>query len=105
MWKTAKGNPSPEYAEQAVGHLRDFTARDRTLILDTVARQLTHEPTVPTRNRKLLRANAIAPWELRIGSVRVYFEVQDMLAIVTIRAIGMKVRDRVLIGSVEVDLT
>jgi mRNA-degrading endonuclease RelE of RelBE toxin-antitoxin system len=94
-----------EYAEQAVRHLRDFAARDRTIILDAVVRQLTHEPTVPTRNRKLLRANAIAPWELRIGSIRVYFEVQDTLAIVTVRAVGVKVRERVLIGGVEVDLT
>jgi mRNA-degrading endonuclease RelE of RelBE toxin-antitoxin system len=74
------------------------------MILDAVARQLSHEPTLPTRNRKLLRANATPPWELRIGSIRVHFEVQDTPAIVTVRAIGVKVRERVLIGGSEVDL-
>jgi mRNA-degrading endonuclease RelE of RelBE toxin-antitoxin system len=93
-----------EYAHEAVRHLRGFSARDRAIIPDAVLRQLSHAPATPTRNRKLLRANATAPWELRIGSVRVYFEVQEALALVTVRAIGVKVRERVLIGGVEVDL-
>lgn len=94
-----------EYAHEAVRHLRGFSARDRAAILDAVLRQLSHEPTTPTRNRKLLRANPTAPWELRLGAIRVYFEVHEGLAVVTVRAIGVKVRERVLIGGVEVDLT
>jgi mRNA-degrading endonuclease RelE of RelBE toxin-antitoxin system len=94
-----------EYAQVAVMHLRRFSARDRSLVLDEVARQLSREPQAPTRNRKLLRANVIAPWELRIGTIRVYFEVEEALGVVTVRAIGRKVRERVLIGGVEVDLT
>jgi hypothetical protein len=44
-----------------------LTTRQSATVLDVVARTLTHEPTVPTRQRKVLRANAVAPWELRIG--------------------------------------
>ena len=60
---------------------------------------------VPTRNRKPLDANPIAPWELRIGDYRVYFEVKEGPArVVRIVAVGLKDRDRVLIDGVEVKL-
>ena len=41
----------------------------------------------------------------RVGALRVYFEVHQTLAVVTVRAVGKKVRDRVVIGGVEVDLS
>jgi prevent-host-death family protein len=78
--------------------LEGLTARQSATVLDVVARTLTHEPTVPTRHRKVLRANAAAPWELRIGDLRVYYEVKDDPERVVVKAIGVKVRDRVLIG-------
>lgn len=95
-----------KYADAAVEHLRDFSAHERALVLDTVAKQLSHQPTLPTRKRKLLRANPVAPWELRIGDLRVYFDVERAPdAVVTIRAVGLKRRERVLTAGVEVDLT
>ena len=39
---------------------------------------MTHQPTVETRNRNLMRPNPVAPWELRIGDLRVYDEVTDV---------------------------
>jgi hypothetical protein len=78
----------------------------RAGILDVVALKLAHQPTVPTRNRKQLRENTLAPWELRVGDLRVYFDVvEPPEAVVTVRAIGVKVRDKVLIAGEEVDLT
>jgi mRNA interferase RelE/StbE len=60
---------------------------------------------VETRNRKRLTANPIAPWELRVGSYRVYFQVrEEPERVVTIVAIGLKVRGKVMIGGVEVRL-
>lgn len=38
------------------------------------ARQLLHEPAIETRNRKRMQADRpgfVAPWELRIGDLRV----------------------------------
>ena len=73
--------------------------------LDSLARQLAHEPTVETRNRKRLRPNPLAPWELRIGHLRVYFDVEeDPRLVVRIVAMGVKVRNRVWIGGEEVEL-
>jgi mRNA-degrading endonuclease RelE of RelBE toxin-antitoxin system len=63
------------YAPIALGHLRGLDARQRALVIDTVERQLTHQPQTPTRNRKRLRPNPIAPWELRIGDLRVFYDV------------------------------
>ena len=90
---------------EALEHLAALDAGERSAVLDAVDRQLSHEPTTPTRNRKLLRANALAPWELRVGMLRVYFDVAGSPDfIVTVRAVGRKVRSQVLIGGEEVDL-
>jgi len=94
-----------EYAAEAEEHLEALGARDAVTALDTVPRQLAHEPLVRTRNRKPLEANPVAPWELRIGHLRVYFDVEEEPErIVRVRAVGRKDRDRVLIGGEEVEL-
>ena len=45
----------------------------------------------------------MAPWELRIGDLRVYYEVSDEpQPTVTVLAIGIKERERLLVGGEEV---
>ena len=76
------------------------------MVLDCVREQLRHEPLRRTRNRKPLRMNPLAPWVLRAGRLRVYYEAgESPEPCVTIRAIGIKVRERVLVGGLEVDLS
>ena len=75
------------------------------MILGMVDRQLAHQPTVETRNRKLMRPNPVAPWELRIGNLRVYYDVEEESeSVVFIRAVGVKTRNRVRIGGVTIQL-
>jgi len=94
-----------EYSPATDGHLRVLTARQRMLVFDTVDRQLAYQPTIETRNRKPMRPNPIAPWELRIGKLRVYYDVEDVPEpIVFIRAVGIKYRNRVVIGGEEIQL-
>lgn len=94
-----------EYSPATDEHLRLLTARQRSIVFDVVDEQLTHEPAVETRNRKPMRPNPLAPWELRIGELRVYYEiVEDPEAVVTIVAIVVKERDRILIGGKEIEL-
>ena len=94
-----------EYSPETVRHLRALTARQRAIIFDTVDQQLAHQPAVETRNRKLMRPNPLAPWELRIGELRVYYDVEETpVPLVLIRAIGIKERNRVLIGGKEFEL-
>lgn len=40
----------------------------------------------------------VAPWELRAGDLRVYYEVERPEKRVCILAIGLKVRERILFG-------
>ena len=97
-----------EFTPEADDHLALLTARERSTLLDGVSRQLVHQPTVQTRNRKRMRPSAQMPgpmWELRIGHLRVYYEVneeEDPKVVVT--AIGVKVRNRVRIGGKEIEL-
>lgn len=94
-----------EYSPETEGHLRVLTARQRALVFDAVDRQLAHQPTLETRNRRPMRPNPLAPWELRIGNLRVYYDVAEPPeAVVFIRAIGIKRRNRIFIGGEEVQL-
>jgi mRNA-degrading endonuclease RelE of RelBE toxin-antitoxin system len=88
-----------EYSPETEEHLRVLTVREQSAVLDSVEEQLEHQPTVETRNRKPMRPNPVAPWELRIGDLRVYYDVRDEPErIVYIRAVGIKERNRVRIG-------
>jgi mRNA-degrading endonuclease RelE of RelBE toxin-antitoxin system len=94
-----------DYSPEAVDHLAALTARESATVLDVVGRQLEYEPTRATRNRKVLRANPVAPWELRIGELRVYYEVREQPErVVVVKAVGVKDRNRVRIGGEEVEL-
>jgi mRNA-degrading endonuclease RelE of RelBE toxin-antitoxin system len=94
-----------EFAESVKGHLQVLTARQRSIILEAIENQLVHEPLVETRNRKLRRPNPLAPWELRVGQLRVFYEVTiDEPQVVHILAVGQKKGNRLLIGGVEVQL-
>src|SRR5713226_5536370 len=63
------------FADDVKGHLNALTIPERSAALDVIERQLPYEPLVETRNRKPLRPNPIAPCELRVGKLRVFYEV------------------------------
>lgn len=50
--------------------------------------RLTHEPDRPTRQRKKLEDNAIAPWELSVGNLHVFCDVDSEGKKVAIVGIG-----------------
>ncbi len=88
-----------EYSPAAEDHLRALPVRQQAIVLAAVERRLSHQPTVETRNRKPIRPNPVAPWELRIGMLRVYYDVeQKPRRVVYVRAVGVKERNRVRIG-------
>lgn len=85
-------------------HLRFLPARQQAIVLDTVDEQLIYQPQVETRNRKLMRSNPLALWELRIGDLRVYYDVEEPEAVVYINAVGIKERNQVRIAGEVYDL-
>lgn len=94
-----------EFAESTKDHLHSLTANQRAIIVEAIENQLSHEPMVETRNRKRLRPNPIAPWELRWGDLRVFYEVTpDEPKTVRILAIGRKIGHRLYLAGKAVEL-
>ena len=90
---------------EAIDHLTTLSARQRRLILDAVEIHLKNEPTTITRRHKPLRPNPLASWELRVDQFRVYYQVEsDEEQIVYVVAVGKKIRNRVTIGGMEIEL-
>ena len=74
-------------------------------VLDAVERQLVDDPLRETRNQKPLRPNPVAPWELRVGSLRVFYEVMHHpRRLVRVVAVGKKDRNVLRVGKREMKL-
>ena len=94
-----------EFSQSALRHLQGFSAANRSIILGAIERHLVYEPLTATRNRKPMRPNPLAAWELRIGNLRVFYEVpKDEPEQVHILAIGWKDGNRLLIEGEEIIL-
>jgi len=93
-----------EVTEEAKGDLSYYTAFERKIIVSEIREQLTHQPQVETKNRKLLRANPLASWELRVGKYRVFYEVNDTASTVSVVSVGHKEHNVLFIRGKEVQL-
>jgi mRNA-degrading endonuclease RelE of RelBE toxin-antitoxin system len=93
-----------QFSPHAEDHVKAFRKRDQQIILNAVAVQLTDQPDSPTRNRKLLEANPLAPWELRVGDFRVFYDVVREDELVVVVAVGHKTHNTLRIGGEEIDL-
>jgi mRNA-degrading endonuclease RelE of RelBE toxin-antitoxin system len=93
-----------EFTDDAKTDLSWFKKHEQNEILDGIENNLRYEPNVETRNRKRLRSNQTAEWELRIGKFRVFYDVDDLVKIVTIEAIGLKEGNHVLFRGKEQEL-
>ena len=83
-----------EFTAEAEHDLKWFRKNEQSEILDAIDEQLRFEPDVETRNRKRLRPNQTAEWELRVGNFRVFYDVATVVRIVSIDAIGLKIGNR-----------
>ena len=79
-----------EYTAVAVADLRYLKRHEQARVLDGIDAQLRYQPTVETRQRKRMRPNDIAEWELRIGEFRVLYTVDEAETRVAIQRIGEK---------------
>ena len=93
-----------DVTEEAKIDLSHYTAFERKLVVSEIREQLTHEPLVETKNRKSLRDNPIASWELRIGKYRVFYEVNEPAKMVSIVSVGHKEHNIVFIGGKKVQI-
>ena len=78
--------------------------RDQRIIVNAIANQLSHQPDQTTQHRKLLEDNLLAPWELRVGDFRIFYDVDREDELVVIVAIGQKLHNQLRIGGEEIEL-
>lgn len=87
---------SVQIMPSALGELKAIHVFHRRQIAQAIREQLVHQPTVATRNRKLLTAPRPSfereppLWELRVGSYRVFYDVDGATQIVFVRAVREK---------------
>ena len=93
-----------EFTLEAVEDLRSFRKSDQQQIIDAIGSQLAHQATRQTRNRKRLRPNQLAEWELRAGDFRVFYDVDAEKAVVKIEAVGYKQGSKLLLHGEEYEL-
>jgi mRNA-degrading endonuclease RelE of RelBE toxin-antitoxin system len=86
-----------EFTQSALDDLRYLRRTDQTRILDSVDRHLSSEPASPARNRKALRPNSLAAWELRIGKLRAFYDVDVLRKVVLIKVVGWKEHNQLFV--------
>ncbi len=79
-----------KFTEGALKDLAWFRKNEQNEIRDGIYTHLEVDPAVETRNRKRLRPNATAEWELRIGGFRIFYDIDEVVRIVAIEAIARK---------------
>src|SRR5439155_15307413 len=94
------------FAPEAIEHLDLIEPKYHGLLRRTINEQLRNTPSEETRNRKQLDQPAPfgASWELRCGPddrFRVFYEVDTASHEVQVLAVGVKDRNRLLIGGEE----
>ena len=94
------------YAAEVKHYLRAIATKYHSLIQSEAEAQLLFDADVETRNRKPLKRPIAfgADWELRLGPgnrFRVFYQVKSESHEVRILAVGVKDRNRLLIGGEE----
>jgi mRNA-degrading endonuclease RelE of RelBE toxin-antitoxin system len=97
------------YANEVKRHLKVIDAKFHSLIREAIEDQLFFEPGVETRNRKPLGQPAAheATWEIRFGPdnrFRVLYQIVEEEREVHVLSIGIKERNRLIVGGREIEL-
>ena len=80
-----------------------YKVREQRIILDAVGEFLGTDADVQSKRRKPLRPNPLAPWELRIGDYRVFYEIQPERR-VRVLAVGHKVHNELFVRGRRVEI-
>jgi mRNA-degrading endonuclease RelE of RelBE toxin-antitoxin system len=89
------------FTESAQDDLRSLAKAEQVAVLDAVQQHLSTEPLKATRNKKPLRPNALGQWELRVGVVRVFYDVDESANEVKVKAVGRKEHNKLFIRGKE----
>jgi mRNA-degrading endonuclease RelE of RelBE toxin-antitoxin system len=78
------------FTEGAVEDLRDFTKSDQERILKDLESELLEDAGQESNDRKRLHSTGPVEWELRLGNVRIFYDVNLQNRTVKIEAVGKR---------------
>ncbi len=85
--------------EDAEDQFRSLTARERRILEDAISARLVDQPTTTAKAIKRLRPNPLAEFELRVGDLRVLYNVEGEEVILLI--VGRKVGNKLIVEGEE----
>jgi len=85
--------------EEAHGHLRTLPVRYQRTVQAAVTARLLHQPTTETRAIKRLRPNPLAEFELRVGALRVLYNVEGEEVVLLV--VGRKTGNKLMVAGEE----
>jgi mRNA-degrading endonuclease RelE of RelBE toxin-antitoxin system len=83
----------------AESQLRSLPVREQRLLETAIQARLLHQPTTPTKAIKRLRPNPLAEFELRVGDLRVLYNVEGTEVVLLV--VGRKVGNKLIVEGVE----
>lgn len=85
--------------EDGERQFRTLSARDQRILEAAIVTRLEHQPTTPTKAIKRLRPNPLVQFELRVGNLRVLYNVEGDEVVVLI--VGRKAGNRLIVEGEE----
>ncbi len=79
-----------KFTSSARADLIWFRKYDQQQIISAIEKQLLYQPDDHTQQRKRMRPNQIAEWELRSGRYRIFYDINAEDISVSIVALGYK---------------
>jgi mRNA-degrading endonuclease RelE of RelBE toxin-antitoxin system len=86
---------------EADAQLQALSTREQRLLKAAILARLRDQPTTPSRAIKRLRPNPLAEYELRVGDLRVLYDVEIDHAEVVLLIVGRKVGNTLIVGGEE----
>ena len=93
-----------EFTPEAVEDLKLLRKYNQQQIMAAIERQLPDQAAQETRNRKRLRPNQLAEWELRVGDFRVFYDIDQENSSVKIEVVGYKQGNKLFVHGEEYEL-
>jgi mRNA-degrading endonuclease RelE of RelBE toxin-antitoxin system len=90
------------FSPNAEGDFDYFDAYEQRIIMAAIKTFLVSDANIPTKKRKQLRDNAIAPWELKQDKYRIFYNVVSN--VVEVLAIGYKYHNSLYIRGKRISL-
>ena len=83
----------------AESQMRALPVREQRILEAAIMVRLQDQPTTPTRAIKRLRPNPLADYELRVGDLRVLYNVEGDQVVLLV--VGRKVGNKLIVGGEE----